>query len=124
MGRSGSMACLDCKIDVYLGYGSYSTWLDGCDSVEEFDTVEDHDDLKQLRKNQNVRKFLTWHDGHNIVHYSSDWTTHRDGNLYQDGGYGPDLLVIKDMASFRSLDWAADVFTGARGCDLFSSFDI
>jgi hypothetical protein len=83
MGRGSTFYCRTCKVEIYLGYGSSTTWLDGCCTSEEYrQRVAVDPNLDELAKNQNVHKALQAHQGHDIGTYSEDWTYTRDGKVY------------------------------------------
>lgn len=86
MGRTGALICDDCNVYQYNGYGSYSSWLDFCKSVEEFDAeVEKSPSFGELNKNKNVRAFLEAHPGHEISLLSCDtWYTDEDQRLEEE----------------------------------------
>ena len=104
MGRDGHIACLDCKIDYDLGYGSCLGWLDTCESVEDFNKWAEKKDLKvgvnMAKRNENVLQVLTEHAGHNIMHWSGDWAYTDNGNLMMPGGYGDDTVYIENFPEF------------------------
>lgn len=89
MGRGATMYCRTCKAFAYVGYGSGSTWLDGCKTLAEFNKrVTESPHLGTLRKNLLVRDFLALHDGHEVGSVSEDWTDAREGRVYELGSYG------------------------------------
>src|SRR5438128_2552403 len=106
------IACLDCKILYYLGYGSYGTWIDA-DSVDEFDSKakkvvgRDSDDPwtehGKLRKNQNLRKVLVDHAGHRLIQWCDDAEYgSENGVLYMMGSYGTrGEPILEDYGAFK-----------------------
>ena len=89
MGRGATMYCSDCKVSMDAGYGSCGTWLDGCRTVEEFDSAvarEPH--LGTIEKNIKVRAFLVAHAGHDLGAVSANWSYQEKGRTYLDGPYG------------------------------------
>lgn len=100
MGRSSTFKCDTCKKLYYLGHGSYSSWLDFVDSIEEFEEKakelhqeykSDHynwhnadgkmkevPDPRNWYTNKNVMKCLLEHKGHNFSWESEDWSKDED----------------------------------------------
>ena len=102
MGRDSNFACRTCKKNYYLGYGSYSTWLDGALTIAEYDARDDAD--KDRQKNQNFRKCLEEHDGHDFVIWSDDWCYKNHGNLLIEGGYGKDVVIVEGFKDYEQID--------------------
>ena len=102
MGRESNFACKDCKKNYYLGYGSYSSWLDDVKTVVEYDALSDEN--KQLAKNINYRRCLGEHEGHDWVNWSTDWCYEKNGNLYAGGGYGDGHLLCEGFSEFEKID--------------------
>jgi len=87
MGRSSTFVCHTCKEEYYLGYGSYSCWLDYVYSEEEFfkktekynekllydDEDKTYFHAKELPKNKNVLDCLRKHKGHEFIYVNEDW---------------------------------------------------
>lgn len=73
MGRDGYAACHDCKVQYYLGYGSYGTWTIDTTPREFLEdlTYPSHENL--LPKNLNALRVMLVHKGHKIEFFSSDW---------------------------------------------------
>jgi len=105
MGRSSSFICHTCKQEIYLGYGSYSSWLDLSYSLDEFEQKakklheEYHDpkrhnwhdndgkmkvppDPREHLKNKNVKKCLEDHQGHKFEYSNEDF-----GENFEDPTY-------------------------------------
>lgn len=105
MGCGLSIACRDCKQVFYVGYGSYGTWYFGdlqVAKVQEWMTAQPKN--AELRKNQNILKVVTEHDGHTLVECSESMFV-KDGKLKLDrGGYAPDDIVIEDYGDYESVD--------------------
>ncbi len=100
MGRSSSFICHTCKKNYYLGYGSYSSWLDLTYSLQEFEEKAKilHEEYKTSRfnwhdkdgkmeippdprdwyTNENVKKCLTEHQGHEFEYDSEDFQYNSD----------------------------------------------
>lgn len=107
MGRDASFYCKTCRKEHYLGYGSYGTWLDGCETLEAFDEAAARTGYGNILKNANMRKCLEEHQGHDYVTHSGDWTYQQDGVLYgQFGPMGAGVPIIPDYAewSFEDMD--------------------
>jgi len=102
MGREGNFACKDCKKNYYLGYGSYTTWLDNAKTVAEYDALPD--DKKHIFKNINYRRCLGEHEGHDWVSWSSDWCYEENGNLYVDGSLSDPFLLCEGFSEFDKID--------------------
>ncbi len=94
MGRSSTFSCNTCRKNYFLGYGSYGSWLDLTYSLDEYEekAKEVHEEFKSdcynwhdkdgkcdppdprdFYKNENVRKCLEEHQGHDIDYYSEDF---------------------------------------------------
>ena len=83
MGRSSSFCCKTCKVNISLGYGCYSTWLDNdAKTVAEYDALED--DNKHLPKNKAFRQALVEHEEHDWFLWSEDWYSTYRGKLTAD----------------------------------------
>lgn len=111
MGRDAIFYCVTCKVEIYLGYGSYSTWLDGARTVEEFDASaarHPDPDVASIPKNRAVRRALAEHAGHEWVGTSSDWSFVKDDTCYMDGGYTPDTVLVSGLDSYASLDYSTE----------------
>lgn len=111
MGRDAQFFCRTCKKQHYLGYGSYGTWLDDCKTLEQFDArVARNPELGTLFKNQNVRKCLVEHAGHEYETHSNDWLSgDRGGVLYaQLGIMGSDVPLIEDYDEWTHENMAPD----------------
>lgn len=103
MGRSSTFYCKTCRTSYYVGYGSYTTWLDDCRSVAEYDAKAG--EWGDRKKNVNVRAFLVEHEGHDFQSHSGDWAHVRDGNLYTETGpYGADELAIAGVGDWTHID--------------------
>lgn len=119
MGRDSSLYCFTCKVEIYLGYGSYSTWHDSAKTVEELDekiAAAGDPDVANLVKIQALRRALTEHAGHTFQTQSSDWTyTDAEGRLMGEfGPMGAGVVLIPDYA-----DWAyRDYYSFHAGEDL------
>ena len=109
MGRDGNFTCKDCKKTYYLGYGSYTTWLD----LSDIKTVKEYDELdspnKDRQKNMNYRKCLEEHEGHDWITWSGDWCYNRDNvDLMAEGGYSGDWLMCEGEKCFEHIDLEND----------------
>lgn len=102
MGRESNFACKDCKKNYYLGYGSYTTWLDYVGTATEYDALPDG--KKHIAKNINYRKCLGEHEGHDFISWASDWCYEKNGNLYSDGGWNDLYLLIEGFSKFEKID--------------------
>ena len=102
MGCDRQFACLTCRKNYTLGYGSYLTWLDG--GPHGIKTFADFQALdsphKTLRKNQNFAQCLKEHEGHIWQTWSGDWCSEDKGHLWLDAGYERQIL-IEDFAMFE-----------------------
>lgn len=90
MGRSSTFYCQTCKVQYYLGYGSYGTWLDHCKTTKE---IDNHPDKLVIEKNQKMRKALEYHEGHEFLTVSGDWShEHHENGIHilcgEAGSYG------------------------------------
>lgn len=76
MGRSSTFRCETCKKLYYLGYTSYSCWLDYVDTEEEFEAEakKRSTECREFSCNQNVLKCLREHKGHNFSFVNEDWS--------------------------------------------------
>lgn len=81
MGCSYNFVCKDCKKSYYLGYGSYSSWIN-VDSVVDYN--KQPDTHKNLRKNINIETCLKEHSGHDYFLINGDIMYVKDNNLYYD----------------------------------------
>ena len=106
MGRGATFYCKTCKVAIYLGYGSASTWADDCASTAEFDArVVADPALGTLKKNQNMRTCLEQHAGHTVMTHSSDWTHPHNGKLCGEfGSYGSCVTLIDDYDQWTHED--------------------
>lgn len=89
MGCDRHFCCQTCKTDIYLGYGSYSSWLDcGVRTAAQYDALPDTY-KPPLSKNKNFRAALEKHEGHDWFCWSSDYCSVNDktGDLELDAGY-------------------------------------
>jgi hypothetical protein len=90
MGRSGTFYCKTCKVEVYLGYGGYGSWMDQHRSVKDWDAhAKSVPKDADLRKNQRMRQCLELHEGHDVETHSGDWA-HNHGTVVcgEFGAYG------------------------------------
>jgi len=110
MGRDGRLVCRDCKLEIYLGYGSYLTWIgDHANTVAGFYmAVARRGKDTQLTKNVNLRRALQEHEGHDFTVGSEDWWVHdskRDA-LCVEGAYGaPGKVIAENYSEYRFEDW-------------------
>jgi hypothetical protein len=121
MGRDSNFYCETCKKAIYMGYGSYSSWLDHVEnedefweksevSKKEFEKDPDGDAYSEtsfpsayLQKNKNVLRALREHEGHRFKWCCMDWCEIRkDGHLYIEESKNP---LVKNAADFEFLDW-------------------
>lgn len=108
MGCGYDFACQTCKKSYYLGYGSYRTWMT-FNSLAEFDANAAPAEKKDLSKNQNIRKCLEEHDGHNHVYVGWDWNSVRGGVLYDDtANCGEGDVFIPDWGEYERINLAPD----------------
>ena len=122
MGRDAQFFCRTCKKVYYLGYGSATTWMDHCQSVEEFDAQADQivgtsaQRIGDLPKNQNIRACLTDHRDHQFETHSNDWLSGvRAGVLYaQFGPMGTDKPLIEDYDQWEQVDFDKGVSRGLQ----------
>ena len=95
MGRNSSAACLDCKKQYDIGYGSGTQWLDQVDTVAAFDAELAKwgytPETLQNVNNRRVRALLLEHDGHNILWWSADYAYIDDAGALR-GDYDDDLI--------------------------------
>jgi hypothetical protein len=109
MGRDASFYCRTCRTEYYLGYGSYSSWLDRCKTLHEYDEAAQQTGNGDLLKNANLRKCLAEHEGHQYETHSGDWTYQRDGVLYGEFGVmGAGVPLIPDYAEWQFVDLDPD----------------
>ncbi len=116
MGRDGQAYCEECRLNVYLGYGSYSSWADGVLSVAAYDEwAERHPNWAGLLKNQNLRRFLGEHEGHEgILVWSGDWLTHnrvRDVLEWAVVFTEPEKVYVERWSEVRREDWWEEEWT-------------
>lgn len=86
MGADVNVACKTCKKDYYCGHSSYGRMRELQES-----TFPKHE-----------------HEGHELVEYSTDWFSERNGNLESDfgggdGGYDS-YVVIEDFDKYEHID--------------------
>lgn len=97
MGRESRYCCQTCRVHVYLGDASYSTWLDHVSSVEAFDALPASDD-KAWWTNQNVRRVLVEHQGHQGFFWNRETLFQtREGDVVVHG------RVIEDFREYRTV---------------------
>lgn len=121
MGCSYDFGCKTCKKAYYLGSSSYSSWLT-FETAKEYDEAaglhhRDKRNLKQYRINQDIRRLLGEHDGHETFYVGWDWSSVEGGKLYSDTGpYGASELWIEDWGDYehRNLEREADRAAGER----------
>ena len=123
MGCGASIACLDCKVYYYLGYGSYGSWIYAA-SVAEFDAKAkkvvgaDSDEPwtkdGSLRLNQNLRTVLAEHEGHQLTQWIDDYEYGTEnGTLYGMGSYGTrGAPILEDVDSFHYVNLWDDPTSG------------
>jgi len=97
MGRDANLACKTCRVNVKLGYGSYSTWIHA-DTLEEYDKAPDT--FKHRYKNITLRKALVEHEGHDYVIWSHDWCSVVRGNLEDDVSQE---ILIENYESYHKI---------------------
>lgn len=103
MGRDSHFSCKDCQQDYYLGYGSYLTWMDDKESLDDFDASDSP--YKEYLNNQCMRQCLTHHGDHDFLTWSSDWCSIDEaGNLTIEKGWGRQEILIQDFKDFEYLD--------------------
>lgn len=102
MGADRHFCCKTCKKNYYLGYGSYRTWIEA-DSIEEYDNFPGPNNYKELLKNDNLRKCLQEHAGHDFFTFSYDYCSIVGEDLMIDAGYSDDLLC-KSFSKFQQID--------------------
>jgi hypothetical protein len=79
MGRSSSFRCATCKKIYYLGYTSYSSWVDFVKNEKEFEnkskklSLKKGYDVSTLTCNKNVLECLKEHKNHNFIFITEDW---------------------------------------------------
>lgn len=105
MGRDSNAICMDCKVVVFLGYGSYSTWLDDRRTVAEFDAAPG---FQRIPKNAAWRAFLVEHGAHYIKLWSSDWAGASIRGDRTVVVYDHDDEVLADVTGFRMLGFEDD----------------
>lgn len=84
MGCDVNTSCNTCRLDYYLGYGSYS------------------------RSKEIMKRFPYGdHQGHDLYEgYSTDWCFEKDGNLYiSGGGFVDDTLAIEGYADYKFITY-------------------
>lgn len=116
MGRDSNISCVDCKKSYYLGHQGYSTWLDGCGTVEDFDRHLQRDPSRFMgNQNRAVRWVLAEHAGHNIKQWCGDYSREgKGGHLYFNDTVNEDELWIENHASFERFDLQRNPVPG--GC--------
>jgi hypothetical protein len=106
MGRGGEFVCSTCKKAYYLGYNSYTSWLDHAHNIEEYKELPDKD--KELLVNLNFEQCLKEHDGHDYFTHSTDWTSVEGKDLVLDDpmlGIGkPPTVLCKDYTDFKKIN--------------------
>jgi len=103
MGRSGNVACRTCKQKFYLGYCSYTSWMDHrVNTVAEFD-ASDHP-KKDMEWNQKYRRFLELHEDHDWFGWSEDFAGMQGNDLVSESNWhGPDILA-KDFNEYEDVE--------------------
>ena len=92
MGCDKQFTCRTCLKSYYLGYGSYSTWLDS--EIKTFAEYEALDSShKTLLKNQNFGRCVQEHESHDWLTWSYEYCAERNGHLYLAAGWIEDLLI-------------------------------
>lgn len=105
MGRSSSFICHTCKKEYYLGYASYSSWLDMVYSLKEYEKAAEiltekyssniynwHDrdgpcippDPRHYRCNRNVKYCLEKCKDHKFEYHSEDFDSPESGYEFID----------------------------------------
>jgi len=106
MGQALNVLCRDCKVDAYLGYGSYRVHIGGwAKTLHEYEL-----EVERFRKlepstegNKRLREFLTAHDDHDIE-YHGEYSAVRDGKLvFEDPFSGEDSVIAEDYDSYTKL---------------------
>jgi hypothetical protein len=109
MGRDACFYCLDCKKYYYLGYGSYSTWLDDAKNVAGWEAAAAlRPDVATLAKNQNMLACLRAHEQHNFQIHSNDWAREVNGNLVGELGPMGSDVVLFSLDGWEFIDMAPD----------------
>jgi len=105
MGRDSNFTCKTCKKNYKLGYGSYTTWLDGFAKGEYESMYSPH---KDLPKNKAYYKCLCEHEGHDCFSWSKDWVFEHNGNLVWEGVYGEYHVLCERFTDFEQIDMEED----------------
>ena len=109
MGCDRQFTCVTCRQTYNLGYGSYTSWVDGTDSLKTYADFESLDSPhKTLLKNQNFGRCLQIHEGHDWLTWSYDYCSEENGDLYITAGYGHEELFIADLGTFQFTDLYED----------------
>lgn len=105
MGCGYDYICRTCKKSYKVGYGSYGTWF-AVTSLAEWDKrAEQTPAGADLLKNQNIRKVLVEHAGHDIYAANRDHHGTRQGALMGEfGPMGADVVIIPDYADYEHVD--------------------
>lgn len=104
MGRDGQIACKTCRINYYLGYGSYTTWIYATNLEEAQRELEKDEGLAKLTKNQNLIKVLEEHQGHDLLLWSNDWCYETSEHLVYEGGWPNERVAIEDYDSYQQVN--------------------
>lgn len=102
MGCGYNFTCKTCKKDYYLGYGSYGSWRTSSRSIQEYESFESND--KELQKNIIFETCLREHEGHDFKVWSDDWCHEYNGNVYVEGGYNEDILLIEGYDDYEKIN--------------------
>lgn len=109
MGCGYIYACRTCKKAYDVGYGSYGSWIVATTLPEFERAAAGNLDALTLTKNQNVRKVLEEHAGHDIYPANRDYHTVRGGALTGEfGPMGADVVMIPDFGEYERIDLSPD----------------
>ena len=97
MGCDRQITCLTCRVNYYLGYGSYLTWTE---TLGEFEAAPN----ERKPSNMQLRKILEEHEGHELKAWSYDYCFNVGDDLYIYEHYLPDRLFIRGFSGFRQVD--------------------
>ena len=105
MGTGHNIACLDCKVNYYLGYGGYANCI-WSDTVEAYDADPRAAECR-LDHNLNRRAVLVAHQGHKLRVWAEDDADWHGGNLYAvDYTYGN--VLVEGYGEFERVDLQHD----------------